>query len=434
MSLARKIGRIKATEGSNLTDRAVEASLRRTVEQTCQKYRLDVSFGQRLVTMLMAEAIRTQRKPHPTKPSQYQIFDEALRLERQGRRILHLELGEPDFLPPQAVRHELCRAVGAGESHYTAAAGLPVLREAIAHHVNDKYRLSLSPDNVLVTIGARFGVYLALATYLQPGSELIVPEPNWSAYALAATQIGARVVQLPTRLEDGWEVEPEELHELMSPATRMLALSNPNNPTGKILSPRRLAAITSLAADHKAIILADEVYSDYVFQPFASVLQMRQGEHIMVTSFSKSYAMTGYRVGYVVAGAETIRKLARLQSLLATSVAEFVQRAALVALRRRRDVWANARRIRHRLEQMGRLLGRHPIELYPAEGGFYLFPRVRKTGFDSTSFAWDLLQAKGVALAPGDTFGPYPNHFRLAVCAPVRQLRRAVEVIGARLR
>lgn len=431
--LARQLGGIKAADGSSIADRAVEADLRTLVQQTCRAHNLDVGFGQRLLTLLMAEATRVQAPPHSARPSQYQLYDEALRLERQGRRIIHLELGEPDFGPPQAVRRELCRAAGAGESRYTEPAGLPELREAIARHLNARYGLKLAPDNVLVTIGGRFGVYLTLAAHLQPGSEIIVPEPNWSAYALAAERVGARVVRLTTHLQDGWALEPERMQELINPATRMIALSNPNNPTGKILSPRQLAAINALAADAGVTLLADEVYSDYAFQDFASVLEMRRGDRIMVTSFSKSYAMTGYRIGYVIADVGTIRRLADLQSLLATSVAEFVQKAALAALGCRRDVGVNARRIRGRLQRAARLLGQLPVALYPAEGGFYLFPRVERPRFNSAAFARELLQAKGVALAPGDTFGPYPDHFRLAVCAPATELGRAIAMIGEQL-
>lgn len=426
MRLSREVGRIKEAKRLPVEDIAVENRLRAAVKEKSLELGVDQDFALRLLNLLIAQSVDVQRDTvtksdvSPTAISQW-----ARRLEIKGRTIIHLETGEPDFPTPKPVVEALKTAVNEGRTGYNDAAGVQPLREAVAEHLNRKLGTGLTADEVLITHGARFGLYLALSVTLKPGGGALLFEPSYPAYRRIVDLFEGRPIAVRTILENNWTPDISTVKEALDERPDVTILNYPSNPTGKILDNNTFQAVFERAARNDVPVISDEVYRDYSFKPCPSVLEYPGCRSIMLSSFSKSYSMTGFRIGYAVASKEDVARMSRLQGLALTCIPEFIQRAAIKALECEKELTANVEKMRRRVKYAAKLLDNLPATCYLPDGGLYLFLRIDKPGFDSEKYASSLLEKHSVAVTPGTAFGNYRNYLRISLCQPEEQLKEA---------
>ena len=408
--IAKKIGMVKKNIGKDITDEARENDIRRKVIQRCGKIGLDERIAARFLNFLLNESVKAQSDD---KDTHMEIFLKAKSLEAQGRKIIHMEVGEPDFLPPDIVRKALEEVYDKGFLKYGPAKGMPELREALAKHISENFNAELSSDNVMVSPGARFSIFTAISALLSPGDEMIVIEPTWPAYRDCALNAGVKVRTIRTTLEGGWTPSLEQIRDTINSNTKMIILNYPNNPTGKVLDEKLQKDIIKLAETNDLYVLSDEIYSQYARTDSKSILNYNYKKGIMAGSFSKSHAMTGFRIGYAVADAEVIEEMAKLQSLCLTNVSEPIQYIAMKALKA--DTSKNTIIIQDRLELLAEKARNMGLDFVVPDGSMYLFARVNKDGFDGSEFA-NIALENGVAVAPGEAFGNYRNFVRISAC------------------
>lgn len=432
-SLTKEIDRIKRSIKLPVVDYKVERDLKSSIIDACNKYNVDEHFGLRLLNLLIDEAVRMQKgmDKHTKAISVIDMFVLAKKMEREGSSVIHLEVGEPDFGPPEKVKRTTYDSIERGFTHYTEPAGIPDLRGEIANSVNKRFQINISPEQVAVTCGGRFSVYASILSTLFSGDEAVVIQPAWPAYVDCIEDVGSRAVVFKTKLEDGWRPDVESFSELLNDSTKLIVLNYPNNPTGKVLEKHDLKAIVELAKERDITILSDEVYLDYAFKPYNSILEFHDCKSIYVSSFSKSYGMTGFRIGYAVSDLETIKKISRIQALASTSVPEFIQYAAIEALRCEDNVKVYSNLIKRRIKLICKELKKMEIPYYEPDGTFYAFPQISQDiDFDIEKFSLDLLREKGVCVAPGTTFGDYPNFVRISACQNEHIISEGLRRIG----
>ena len=262
----------------------------------------------------------------------------------------------------------------------------------------------------MICPGARFAVYLAITTLLNPGDEIIVIEPAWPAYKDCALNAGIKVRTIKTTLETKWEPSIEQINNAINENTKMIVLNYPNNPTGKILPKKLQDSIMVTAEEHDLYVLSDEIYSEYTNDNWLSALNYVLSKTIVTQSFSKSHAMTGYRIGYAIAEPSIIKKMSKLQALSLTNVSEPIQYVALQALKA--NTSENTEIIKSRLETLVKIAKDIGLEFIEPDGAMYLFAKTKYKNFDATKFSEKLLE-HGVAIAPGEGFGDYKEFFRI---------------------
>jgi len=393
-----------------------------------RKLGLSEEFARRLLGLMLDERHRIRGEVTPPSGLKLREFASKVQeLQRGGEKVMRLELGEPDFSAPPSVVEAACRALQEGLSKYGPATGIKELRQALASKLSERFGVDLKLDNVVITAGGTFAVYGSIEAVTKPGDEVVVIEPAWPLYAHQIRWLGRRVLAIKTRFEDDWD-PVEELQEKVSKLTKLIILNYPNNPTGKILDKGSLKAVLELAEDVGAWVLSDEVYMDFCYKDrFVSTLEFPIEKKIVVNSFSKTWGMTGFRVGYIVSDPEIAMKVARAQNTAMTCIPEFVQRAALAALNDEESARRNVELVGERLKILYEELSKSKlIEVKPPEGAMYVFPRIKIKGFDSWKFAWMLLERKRVSIAPGACFGEdYNNHLRISAVLDGEPLREA---------
>jgi aspartate aminotransferase len=423
MEVAKKIGEIKSEKGLEVVDEKAEEELRTFVMNLSSQIGLEKDLAVRFLSMLMNESARVQAK----KKTPTAVFMKAKQLEAQGKKIIHLEVGEPDFVPSPEVKNALTEAIDQGHYHYTETRGVPKLREALVRTIKKKFDISVMDEQIMVTVGGRFAVFLAISSLLRAGDEMIVVEPYWPAYRECAEVVNAKVKVLRTTLEDRWMPDLQHLESMINDNTRMLVINYPNNPTGKVIDERTMEKVVGIAKDHKLLLLSDEVYSDYAFTKFTSALNYSCDNSIVISSFSKGPAMTGFRVGYAIANSEVIQKMTKLQAVALTSVAEPMQYAAISALEHS-SVERNSEVMRKRLRMITERLKKMPVSFAEPDGAMYVFPRVNLGGFSADQFVENVLE-EGLALTPGTGFGNYPNFLRISAGQPESVLEEGLDIL-----
>ncbi|MEM2759976.1 MAG: aminotransferase class I/II-fold pyridoxal phosphate-dependent enzyme [Nitrososphaerales archaeon] len=423
MEIAKQIGKIKNRKGLDIVDEKTEEELRKSVIQLCSQIGLETDIGIRLLDILLNESERVQTK----RKTPTAIFTKAKQLESEGKKMIHLEVGEPDFAPPSSVKKALADVIDKGYYHYTEPRGIPKLREALATSLNRKFNVSVNEEQVMVTAGGRFAVFLAISSLVKPGNEIIVIEPYWPAYRECAELVNAKLRVLYTSLEDKWVPDIGKLEKMMNENTRMIIINYPNNPTGKVLDAKDLEKIVSMARDNKLILMSDEVYADYSFNKFTSVLEYNYENSILISSFSKGPAMTGFRVGYAVANKDVISRMVRLQAVALTSVAEPMQYAALSALANN-HIKKNAEVMKKRLSLISNRLRKMPVSFVEPEGAMYVFARVDLDAFNADEFSERVLE-QGLALSPGSGFGNYPDFLRISAGQPEDVIEEGLDIL-----
>ncbi|HSB49765.1 MAG TPA: aminotransferase class I/II-fold pyridoxal phosphate-dependent enzyme [Nitrosopumilaceae archaeon] len=416
MDVAREIGEIKKNLGKQVTDETREEQLRSKVVSLCNEISLDGSIGTKFLNFLLNESVKVQST---TKQTHLSIFLKAKTLEEQGKKIIHMEVGEPDFLPPIEVKNALEKVYEKGFVKYGQAKGMPQFRSALAKKTSEIFNVNISQENILVSPGARFSVFLAITTLLDPGDEIIVIEPAWPAYKDCAQNAGVKVRSIQTTLENKWEPNIKQIEEVINSNTKMIVLNYPNNPTGKILPIKLQDDIVNLARKNNLYVLSDEIYAQYSYKDWKSVLSYNYEKSIVTQSFSKSHAMTGFRIGYAIANPEILDKMSKLQALCLTNVSEPIQFVALQALNA--DTSNNTNIVKSRLKVLIKRAKEIGLEFVEPDGSMYLFAKVPKAGFDGTEFANSLLD-HGLAVAPGDGFGNCRDFIRISACQDEKEL------------
>jgi aspartate aminotransferase len=350
----------------------------------------------------------------------YEINEKALRLESEGKKIIKLNIGDPDLETPPEIVEAAYDAMKRGKTKYSSAFGEKSLREKLAS-IHKVYT-----DNVIMTPGSKFGIFSVMYLLLKDGGNVVIPMPYWTAYALTAKTLGAETRLVKTELDSNWKIDLETLENSIDKETRMIILNNPKNPTSNVIDPKVLDGIVRIADDKGIPILSDEVYADISFVKTKSILEYG-GDHILVTGFSKTFTMTGWRIGYVIANTGMVEKLAKLNQITISNVPVFIQEAALKALELGSEIKEKIRQeYRERAQLACDVLSKSKLEFSEPSAPFYIFPR--RHGLDSEKFALKLLD-DGVAVAPGTAFGDYREHFRISLTAARDDLNIALNKI-----
>ena len=304
--IARKIGEVKAAIGKNITDESREKNLRYKVIELSKQIELDEKLASKFLNFLLNESIKVQGAS--AKQTHLSIFLKAKEMEQKGKKIIHMEVGEPDFMPPEIVRDAMQEAYEKGFIKYGQAKGHVLLRNAISQKISKQHNISIDIENIIVTPGARFSIFLAITTLLDVGNEIIIIEPAWPAYRDCALNAGIKVRTVKTKIENKWEPTIEEIKELINSNTKMIVLNYPNNPTGKVLPKYLQDEIIEVARKNNLYVLSDEIYSQYTRRSWKSILEYNYDKAIVTQSFSKSHAMTGFRIGYTVTDKKIIER------------------------------------------------------------------------------------------------------------------------------
>ena len=370
------------------------------------------------------------------------IFERIERLERTGAKIIHLEIGAPDFDTPEHIRTAAAAALAAGETHYTSNYGIFPLREAICQKLSRENGLTYDPDReVIVTTGATEAIQLAMTALVSPGDEVLVPEPSWPNYRAVSHLLGAAPVAVPLREERGFELDPADVEARITPRTRLLVLVSPQNPTGAVIGAATQARLAEMVARHNLYVISDEIYEKLVYEDtrhvsFASQPGMFE-QTVTINGFSKAYAMCGWRLGYLAAPEALVSPMVKIREYMTSCPVSFAQRGAIAALEGPQEpVAAMAREFARRRELVVEGLNAIPgVSCRPPLGAFYAFPSVRALGKSEVEVANYLLEEAGVAVVPGSAFGESgAGYLRLSYASSydnlAEALRRMKDALG----
>lgn len=378
------------------------------------------------------------RIAHLGTESAFETLAHAQRLEAQGRDIIHLEIGEPDYATPQNIIDAAIRAIGQGQTHYTPAAGLYEVRDATARYVTKRTGTPTSWDNVVLTPGSKNILWFALLALVEPGDEVIIPDPGYPIYRSLVEFTGAVPVSVPVRQSHDFRFDIEEVRSLVTPRTRMIIVNSPANPTGGILTREDCEALAEVAMEHDLVVITDEIYSRLIYDTEHFSIYSLDGmaeRTIVMDGLSKAWAMCGWRLGF---GAMPVEIAARMDTLMINSsscAAAFTQMAAIEAFgsdesdasvdvmvaefRRRRDMLVDG------LNLIPGFSCRRPA------GAFYVFPDITATGYGDRELQNALLDEVGVATLAGSSFGPHgAGHIRLSYANSPANLQSALDRIA----
>jgi (5-formylfuran-3-yl)methyl phosphate transaminase len=359
-----------------------------------------------------------------------EVAERAQELERAGIDVVHLEFGEPDFEAPPAVRDALARAIKDGRTRYAHSLGILPLREAIAEHYARTYGVTVSPDQILVTAGASPAMLLLFGHLLDPGDEVILSDPYYACYPNFIRYAEGQPVYVGVTEEDGFQYRPEAIQSRIGPRTRAIMINSPANPTGTVLSADRMAAIGALSRGDGPLIVSDEIYHGLSYEgPDRTILEFTDRAFVL-NGFSKAFAMTGWRLGWVIAPREHIRALQTLYGNFFISTNEFVQWAGVAALR---EAGEDSRRFRAifddrrkamlaGLSSLGLGVGAEPT------GAFYVLANARHLSTDSVSLAREILESSHVAVTPGAAFGANAEgYLRFSYASSLERIHEGLE-------
>ncbi len=370
------------------------------------------------------------------------IFQAAVELEREGKHVIHLEVGRPDFDTPEHIKEAAKQALDEGFVHYTSNYGAPELREAIAEKLLNENGIQVDPENeVVVTVGANEAILITMLALLDSGDEVLIPDPVWLHYFYCAQLAEAKPVHVPLREENKFQLDPSDLERAITPKAKMIVVNSPHNPTGAVLGKETLVAIAQIAIENDLLVLSDEIYEKIIYDgvehhSIASLPGMAD-RTLTVNGFSKAYSMTGWRLGYVAARKNLIDSLIRVHQYSATCATSFAQKGAVAAYRGSQDnvhemVSEFDRRRRFLVEALEGIQG---VSCVRPEGAFYVFPSVKELGVSDGELATYLLREANVALVPGSAFGEYgQGYLRLSYANSYENIEAAAERIEKALR
>jgi aspartate/methionine/tyrosine aminotransferase len=383
------------------------------------------------------ELVLARRMARLGTETAFEVLSKAKALERQGRNIIHLEIGEPDFDTPKHVVEAAVDALRGGWTHYGPSAGLPELRDAIARYVSRTRGVAVQPEEVVVVPGGKPIMFYVMLALIDEGDEVIYPNPGFPIYESMINYAGGTAVPIPLREERDFAMDVDEMARLITPRTRLIILNSPQNPTGGVLGRADVERAARAIGNRNILVLADEIYSRLQFEgePFSimSVPGMQE-RTILLDGFSKTYAMTGWRIGYGVMRADLAAQITRLMTNSNSCTASFTQRAALAALEGDQSAVGA---MRAEFERRSRVFvdGLNRIKGFRArmpKGAFYVFANVEGTGWTSKALADALLEEAGVAALAGTAFGRYgEGYVRFSVANSMENLVEALRRIEA---
>lgn len=366
----------------------------------------------------------------------FKILEIANELKAKGRNILHFELGDPDFNTPVDVALAGVNAIMQGDTHYVPSGGIKELKEAAQDVTLRSRGFKPDLDQLLVTAGANIQIYYAVACTVNPGDEVIVPDPGFVSYFSILKFLGVKIVRIPLKEENGFRLNPEDVEKAITPKTRLIIMNSPSNPTGSVMTEKEVSALYQIARVNDLYLLSDEIYARMIYEArhyspsrYDSCLHRT----IMVNGFSKSYAMTGWRLGVCTGPPEVIEKMRLLLETTSSCVSPFIQKAGVVALKTSQiETMDMIQTFRERRDVIVDGLNSLPgITCLKPQGTFYIFPNIKKTGMTSDEFAQHSLQVSNVALAPGTIFGKYgKGYIRMSYSNnSIDNIKKAIEKI-----
>jgi len=359
------------------------------------------------------------------------FFDIAAQMED----VVSLGVGEPDFITPWTIRESCVYGLERGYTSYTANRGTLELRTEIANHYKKNFNVEYNPDTeILVTVGVSEALDIALRAVVNPGDEVLIPEPCYVSYAACTTLAGGVAIPVPAKIENEFRITPEELEKFLTPKTKVILIGYPNNPTGAIMTREDLLKIADFAEKNDLIVISDEIYGDLTYdgvhECFSALPKMRD-RTILLNGFSKAYAMTGWRVGYALGNPDFIGAMTKIHQYTMLCAPITAQIAAVEALRNgekyMRKMVAEYDRRRHLIYDGFKNLG---LESFEPKGAFYIFPNITSTGLTAEDFAEKLIMAEHVALVPGTAFGKSgTGHVRCSYATSIEKISEALNRI-----
>ncbi|MDA8216168.1 MAG: pyridoxal phosphate-dependent aminotransferase [Dehalococcoidales bacterium] len=369
------------------------------------------------------------------------VFEEAQRLEAAGRKVFHMEIGRPDFDTPAHIKEAAVKSLAEGNVHYVASLGIPELRQAIADKLQRENSVVVDPNGgVLVTAGVKTVIYCSMQGLLNPGDEVLLPDPCWLDYFGCVRLAGGVPVAVPLREENGFQIDPAEVERLITPRTKILVIITPHNPTGAAASKETLEALAGIAQRRNLLVISDEIYEKQIFDgavhySIGSFPGMAE-RTITVNGFSKAYAMDGWRLGYAAAPNNLIRPILKVHMSSVSCATSFAQAGAVAAYRGSQECVAQMvaefdRRRRMILDAMGTMEG---VQCPRPQGAFYVFPNIKSFGMPSLEMAGYLMKEAAVATVPGSAFGDWgEGYLRLAYADSYENLEQAMQAIKGAL-
>ncbi len=363
----------------------------------------------------------------------FEVLAKAKALERQGKEIIHLEIGEPDFDTPRNIKEAAVKALYAGYTHYVPAAGIPELRETVAEHISKTRNIDVTPEEVVVTPGAKPIMFFSILALINPGDEVLNMNPGFPIYESVINFVGAKQVQIPLKEENDFRFDPEYVKEKITKKTKLIVLNSPENPTGGVLTRGDLKAVADCIADRDdVLVISDEVYSRILYEgkheSIASLPGMKE-KTILLDGFSKTYAMTGWRLGYGVMRKDLAQKVTQLMINSNSCTCAFVQMAGVEALKGPQDESAKmVAEFKKRREVIVSGLNKiKGITCKKPRGAFYVFPNITGTGMNCRQLSDYLLNNAGVAVLSGTAFGRYgEGYLRLSFANSVKNIENAL--------
>src|SRR5215471_10220368 len=367
----------------------------------------------------------------------FEVLVKAKALEAQGRDIIHLEIGEPDFDTPGNIIDAGCDALRKGFTHYGPSAGLKELREVIAQYVSETRRVTVTPDEVVVVPGGKPIIFFSILAIAEDGDEVIYPNPGFPIYESMINYVGAKPIPIRLREELDFRLDVDELASLITDRTKLVIVNSPHNPTGGVLEKKDIDAIARAIGNRNIMVLSDEIYSQLIFEgehhSIMSIDGMKE-RTILLDGFSKTYAMTGWRMGYGVMRADLATHISRLMTNSNSCTASFTQVAGIEALRGpQKSVDAMRAEFKKRRDVM--VAGLNKIKGFSCRvphGAFYVFPNITQTGWPSKKLADGLLEDAGVAALSGTAFGDFgEGYLRFSVANSIENIEKALDRIDA---
>lgn len=364
------------------------------------------------------------------------IFAEVEKLRAEGKEVISLGIGEPDFDTPAHISEAMVEATRKGATHYTANKGIEELREAIVEKLKTDNNIEYDIEEIICTVGVAEGVYVALSAFLDPGDEVLVPDPSWLNYSHVPKLNGAVSVLYPLAAEKDFQIDVKELEKLVTEKTKMLIVLDPSNPTGGVLRKEVLEEVAQFAIKHDLLVISDEIYEKLIYDDkkhysIAAIPGMRE-RTIVLNGFAKAYAMTGWRLGYIAAPAALIPPMTKLHSYLLTHASSMVQWGGVAALKGTQEpvkemVEEFSKRRNYMVKAINEIKG---LSCPNPGGAFYLFVDVKGTGMTGEEFSSYILHEAGVAVVPGTAFGERATHeVRISYATSMNTLQKAVEKI-----
>jgi aspartate/methionine/tyrosine aminotransferase len=367
----------------------------------------------------------------------FEVLAKAKALEKQGKDVVHLEIGEPDFDTPRNIKDAAIKALNSGFTHYTPSAGMPELRQAIAGYISKTRKLDVVPEEVVVTPGGKPIMFYSILALVNPGDEVMYPNPGFPIYESLINFVDAKPVPIPLKEENDFSLDPEYLKQKITKKTKMIIINSPENPTGGVLNRDDLKVIADCVADRKDVyVLADEIYSRIIYEgKHESITQFpgMKEKTILLDGFSKTYAMTGWRLGYGVMNKELALKCAQLMTNSNSCTSTFTQLAGVEALNGpqtepERMVAEFKKRREVIVAGLNNIKG---ITCKKPHGAFYVFPNIAGTGMDCRKLGDHLLYNAGVAVLPGTSFGKYgEGYLRLSFANSIENIKKALDRIA----